>query len=222
MQVVGAALGHQGDLGAGGAAQLRAGIGGDGPEFFHRVERHSQHAGESRVVLLVVHVHAVERDVGLVVLAAVDRPAAVIGPIAQVRYTRFQGKKPDHVPRLKGQLRDRLSADGVADGGVRRVHLLGFGRHRNHLRQAADLLERNVDGGRRIDQQLDVIDDLFGEAGGRGYDLVFARLHLGEGEAAGHVGLFLALRSGRDVGQAHRGRRDNRARRVVDGAIQGS
>ena len=81
VQFVGAALGHQRHLRAGGAAAVGVGVHGGDAELLHRIRGHAQDAGEGVAVHLVVDVHAVQRDVGLVALAAVDRAVAVVGVV---------------------------------------------------------------------------------------------------------------------------------------------
>ncbi len=131
MDDVGATLGDQADLRPRSLAKLGAGVGGYGPEFLNGIERHAQHAGECGTILLVVDIHAVERHIGLVALAAVYCAAAEIVLILRVRLAevgdaRLKRKQADHVTRLEGQLGDRTVADGVPDGGVGRIHLNRF------------------------------------------------------------------------------------------------
>ena len=78
VKLVGAGLGHQRDVGARAAAGAGVAVGGGGAELFHGIEGDAQHAGEGRARVLIVHVGAVQRDVGLIGLAAVDRAAARI------------------------------------------------------------------------------------------------------------------------------------------------
>ena len=78
VKLVGAALGLQRDLSAGGAALIRAGIAGGHAEFFDGVQRGAQCATKGITVQLIVVIHAIERDVGLVAACAIDGAAATV------------------------------------------------------------------------------------------------------------------------------------------------
>ena len=75
---VATALGHHTDLCARGAAEIRTGVSSDGAEFLYRIERNTQHAGESTAVLLIVDVDAVEHNIGLIRFPTVHRTATIV------------------------------------------------------------------------------------------------------------------------------------------------
>ena len=79
VDVVGAALRYQYYLGGRGSPGVGVGVAGDGAELLQGSLGGAQDAVESETKLDVIHVHAIQGDVGLVTPAAVDAaPASVI------------------------------------------------------------------------------------------------------------------------------------------------
>ena len=53
--------------------ELSAGIGRSCAELLDRVERDSEHTGKRSPILLIIHIHTVQRHVALVRLSAIHR-----------------------------------------------------------------------------------------------------------------------------------------------------
>ena len=79
VEFVGAALGHQRDLRAGGAALVGSRIGGCGAEFAHRIQAEPDHGSEGPALVMIVYIDAVQSHVGLIGPATVHRAIAVVG-----------------------------------------------------------------------------------------------------------------------------------------------
>src|SRR5258708_1680398 len=79
VESVGATLRDERHLGAGTAAQVRAGVGGGRAELLDRIEGDTQNARKWCMVLLVVYVNAVQGDVGLVRFATINGSGTMIG-----------------------------------------------------------------------------------------------------------------------------------------------
>ena len=138
VQLIGAAARDQGNLAAGGTPR-RCTLAGDGDaEFLHRIKRHRQRRRESRIaaavqrsravqagegILVVVVVHAIQRDVVLV--AAGTHHLAVLGDAG------FQTQQLHHVSGLQRQAGNLFFLEGIADRGVHSVQDSGFGHYAN-------------------------------------------------------------------------------------------
>src|SRR6202041_2196088 len=71
VKVVGAALGHQRDLGSTGIAGVGVGVGGGDPEFLDGIRRNIQDTGKSVTIILVVNPDTIQRNVRLVAAQAI-------------------------------------------------------------------------------------------------------------------------------------------------------
>ena len=93
VEFVGAAFGHQGDLRAGSAALVCTRIGGRGPEFADRIQAKPNDGSEGPALVMIVHIDAVQSDIGLVAPATVHRAIAVVGVVVVERcHTRLKGQ----------------------------------------------------------------------------------------------------------------------------------
>lgn len=110
VELVGSAFCHQGDLGAGGAPLVGIGIDRRDPELADRIGCGAQHRGEGKPVDLIVDIHAIERDVGLI--------AASASHIAISRDPWLQTQERGHVPPLQGELFDLLFDEVIAQAGI--------------------------------------------------------------------------------------------------------
>ena len=131
MKLVGAALGDQRDLTAGGTALVGALSADRDAKLLHGVERNRQRGVEARLVgnaigvrsvgeavcrridtgiLVVVHVDAIERDVVLVALRSEH--------LAGRRNTGLHAQQLNHVARLQRKLPDLRFGEGVSDGSI--------------------------------------------------------------------------------------------------------
>ena len=108
MKGIGAALGHQRYLCAGGTARVGIGIAGGNAEFLNGVLCVSKHARERIPLALIVDVNAVQRHVGLVAARPVDGTAARIPVgidlIPKVGNAGLQAQKLDDVSALNRKL----------------------------------------------------------------------------------------------------------------------
>ena len=132
VKFVGAGLGHQHDVGTRAASRAGVAIRCGGAKFFHRIERHAQHAGKRRARILIVYVSAVQSDIALVGLAAVHRAAAIIlradsagrgAEGSEAGYARLKGQQAGDVAREHRHLDNRVVVDGVAERRIGGVHL---------------------------------------------------------------------------------------------------
>ncbi len=131
MPVVGAALGDDVYLCAGGAARLGIRAGRRDAEFLHRIERGTQHAIEGEACDLIVVVETVQRDVALVGACARDDAAAAVfigllrvvlgGLPSEIEHAGLQAKQVGDVAAFHRERLDRLAVDRVADGSVGRI-----------------------------------------------------------------------------------------------------
>src|SRR5580704_18085236 len=109
MESICAALGHQSDLRARALPLVGAVVGGGYTKFLNGILRYRQHGGERVTVGLVVHVHAVQRDVALIAARAIYRsiPGILIfvaDTITRVGHPRLQAEQVGDVAALKGEL----------------------------------------------------------------------------------------------------------------------
>ena len=144
VELVGAALGHQRNLAAGGAALVGALARDGGAELLHGIERHGQDGVEAGVALVIVHVDAIERDVVLVGLGAEH--------LAVGRDAGLQAEQGDHVARLQRETLDLIFGEGIAHRCVLRVDGKGFGFDADRFGDLAEF-HLNIQAGRRIDLQ---------------------------------------------------------------------
>ena len=147
------------------------------------VRRHARKSGSK---LLIVHIHAVQRDVALIAFAAIDGTAAIVVPLAGIAEKGDSGldrEQADYIARIKREFQNRTRSDRVANGGILRIHLHGFGAHGNALLHCA-YLEVNVNRGGSAHQQANIAHHHLGKTGRASGDLVGARLHLRERIAA--------------------------------------
>src|SRR6185369_10801371 len=107
-----AALGYQAYLRAAGSDLVGVGIGRYNAKFLHRIECNAQHAVESLPGLLIVYVHAIQRDIGLIRFSAVDRSVSIVrGPtvlryVANERNARLETEQSGYVSALEWELPD--------------------------------------------------------------------------------------------------------------------
>ena len=156
MDAVGTALGHKCDLSGRRSAFIGPIIRGGDAELLHRIECDRQDGGEG-IAVLIVGRDAIDRDVALIAVGAVDGSASGIDVfvdalvIAGISYARLQAEQIRNVAALQRQLLDLILIKGVAQRCVRGVdgfrlrrdfHLAGdrpnleFHRHRiRHVHQ---------------------------------------------------------------------------------------
>jgi hypothetical protein len=184
-----------------------------------RVGGRAQDRGERLVghnveaALLLVHVHAVERDVGLVGARAAD--------VAVARHAGLEREQADDVARVQGELHDAARLEGGADGGVGRVErrLDAAGDGDGLGREAS--FERHVHLDGRVNERLDFGDRRLLEARRLDLDAVGARRDGGEGVAAFVVGRLRPREVPARVGERHGGARDDVALLVAHRAAHG-
>ena len=115
---VGSRLGHQRYLCSGAAAHVGPSVGGCGSKLLDRIECRSQHAGKRGSKLFVIHVYAIQRNIALIALAAIDGAAAIIvtlAGIAEISDAGLNREQADDVSCVEGQFENRTCADGIAD-----------------------------------------------------------------------------------------------------------
>src|SRR5256885_9401738 len=126
MEIVGAAFGYESDLTAGGASLIGIVPGGGDAKFLDGVERRAYRASEGGAADLVVVVHAVEGDVGLVAAASIDGAVARIHVVIDVGSDEcsagLQAQHSRGITALEGQRQDLTRIKGVAERGVSGIH----------------------------------------------------------------------------------------------------
>src|SRR5882762_2356984 len=112
MEIVGAALGHQGHLCAGGASHVSVATVGGHAEFLQGIERSPQGSAESIAAELIVVVETVPGDVGLIAApAGHSAAAAVIGLIDLTADVGDTGLQAEYLDRIRPS--DGTSASGL-------------------------------------------------------------------------------------------------------------
>ena len=225
VEIVGAALGDESDLSAGGTAAIGVVVGGGDAKFLHGVEGDGEHGSEGVAAGLVIDVDAIESDVALVAARAVDRAAAAIevlvdvGAVAGVGDAGLKREEIRDVAGFDGQLLDLVLVEGGAQRGVGGIEGHGLGGNFDGLGGGADV-QSNVGGTRGIDQQLDVLLLVLAEA------RCFDGQQVGAGRKrkkfvrAGAGGFGLALQCLSRVGENYVGADNRGAGFVQHGAAQ--
>ena len=156
MELVGAGLGDEADLRAGGAAGVCVGVAGGDAKLFNRILGLAKHAGKGKAVDLVVVVDTVDGDVALVGAAAVDCAAAAIlqGGITrrgEINYTRLQREDIGYVAGFAWECLNRGVVGRAAERGVGGVEGLGLGGDVKDFLGRGDA-QGKVNGGRLVDE----------------------------------------------------------------------
>ena len=161
MEIVGAALGHQGDLRARRSSFVRVVVRGRDPELLHRIRGHRQHRRERVPFRVRVDIHPVQRDVALIAVSPIhgSAPRVVVcvdvRTIAGIRDACLQRKQIRYVAPFHRQLLDLVLVKSVSQRSIR-----GIQRHRLpgylHRLQRRTNLHFYVRSRRRIDQQLQI------------------------------------------------------------------
>ena len=219
MKFVAAALAHQRDLTTGAASLVGVGVGRGGAQLLHGVRSDAQDA-VGLFLILVVDIHAVQRDVGLIVLAPVHGAVdlAALNPTPEVGNAGLEEEQPDRVAGVKGQLGDGLGCDRVAERAVGGVHLGGLGSDGEGFGNYPQLFKRDIDRRGRVHQKLNLTDQYVPEARRSGRDLVSIRLHLGEPVAPALVAGGFPFGASFDTLQDHGCARHHGTSRIGHGA----
>ena len=118
MELVGAALGHQIDLRAGGAALVGVCETGDYAEFLYRVQGFAQNASKGIAAGLVIVVRAVDGHISLVGAYPVHRARAAVAVLvdvmAQIEDAGLQAQQVRDIAVLHRQRLDGGVVDGAA------------------------------------------------------------------------------------------------------------
>jgi hypothetical protein len=180
------------------------------------VGRRAQDAGESLVghdveaALLLVDVHAVEEDVGLVGAAAVD--------VAAARHAGLEREQPDGIARVQGKFPDAPALEGRAERGVRGVER-GLGRaHDGDGFCLKTSLQPHVYVNGRVHQSLHLGNRSFLETIGLNFHAVVSGRDDGEDVSALVAGRLRARKVFRGVGERHGRALDDVALLVSDPA----
>ena len=221
MDVVGAAFGDEGDLGAGGAAEIGVGTGGDDAELLDSVERDAEGGGEAGARVLIVGIDAVERDVRLIGLTAIYVAGAVTRRVvfAVVSYAGLEGKQANDIAAFEGELKDRLGGEVIAEGGVLGVNGIGLGRNGDGIGSGGEF-EFDIARGRGLDLYGNAAEGEGTKAGGCGGERVGGWGELGERVISGAIGGGGAFGAGGSIEDRDRGAGDNGAGRIGDSTAQ--
>ena len=191
VELIGAALGDDGDLTTAGAAEVGAQSGNRGAELLNRIEGNGENGVEAVGALVVIDVDAIQQDIVLIGTGAQD--------LAGRRHTGLDAKERYDVARLQGHLFYLGLVEGIADGGVLRIDGRGFRHHVDGFGDSSQG-QLHVEGGRSVDEQFDfrrvraearLFDDNF----------VVSGRHLQKAVGAGGVGQSLAGGRGSDIGR---------------------
>ncbi len=169
VEIVGATLGDERDLSAGGTAAIGVVVGGGDAKFLDGVEGNREHGSEGVAASLVIDVDTVKGDVALVAVGAVDRAAAaveVLIDVAAVSGIGDAGLKREqigHIAGFDGQLLNLVLVEGGSQGSVGGIKGKGLGGHFDGFGGGTDV-ESNVGGNRGIDEQLEVLLLVLAEA----------------------------------------------------------
>ena len=126
MELVGAALGDERDLRAARHALVGDGVACRDAKLLDRIGRNGQNRLES-ITVLGIHGDAVECDVALIAPRAIDRAAARIAVLIDVRtvagvhHARLQGQQVRNIAALEGELLHLVFVEGHANGSIRGV-----------------------------------------------------------------------------------------------------
>ena len=196
MELIGAALGDQRDLGAGGAAFIGVAVGGGDAELLDRIDGHVENAGHGGAAVLVDDVGAIEGDVALVALTAVD--------VAALIDARLERQERGDVSRVGRQFHDLVALNGVAEGGIDGIDLGGARFDGNGFGGGADLLELHRNGGRLVHQNFDIVDSRVSESRRFGVDPIVTGLHTVKGITALCIRHGDTLKAGLLIGKCDR------------------
>ncbi len=162
-QLVGARLGDHGDEAGGGAAELGGGAVGDHHEFLHRVEVEGEGRPLAAALLAeegVVEVGAVDRDVVLDALLAVDRELLAVRALDQ-RDSRGELGQLEEIAAVVGDAVEHLAVDLDR---VRRAGGLDQRAFRGHHDRFLGGLDLHLDVDRQDGAEVEL--EAFGDQGG--------------------------------------------------------
>src|ERR1035437_4241434 len=232
VEIVGAGVRHQRNIGAGCAALGGVPIRRRAAALRHRIGSHSEHAGERGPGALIVHINAVQRDVALIAPAAVHGTVAIVdvggvvvagGVVvgAEIRDARLELQQVGHVAGEGGQLDDGLLDNRIAERGIRRIELCRVRLHRDRGGGGSELIEDYRLGAWLVNVQAHVVYREIREASRLGGQLVGAGRQLLHRVAPLGIGLVFALQAGFRVDDGNDRARYYRARRIRDRSRKG-
>ena len=126
VECIGTAAGNHRNLPAARSPEIGRAAGRDKAEFLNRVDRHGQNTLKGCRRLLIIDVHAVQRDIGLVTASPCYAASTSVGAAlivnTRINHAGLQAQETDNVACLERQGDDLWILNAVADGGVHRIH----------------------------------------------------------------------------------------------------